>query len=408
MGGGRMRAAITSGLAAMLVGVAAAPAAAQLQLLPVPGVSPPGANDFACAPRADRPPVVLVHGTLLEMTSTWQVLSPLLVADGFCVFALDYGRRGTAPVDASADELAAFTRSVLDATGAAKVSFVGHSQGGLLARWTVKSRGLLDRTADIVGLAPSHHGTTSPAAGSVAAAGCLACADQIAGSEFLTLANSDPEAPVAVDHTVVTTRYDEVVTPPESQALSGRTVGNVVLQDQCPGDHVEHVGIVFDPVALNWARHALLRDGPADPAARADCSGARLPQEQPASGPAPGTPSPASSAQSAATPPAVRLELLSRALRATPAGRVRVRVRCNGPRDGRCRSLIRVRRGTRILGTLRATLPTGRTATLSLVLGRAGRRFVAAHRRGAAVTLRATTDGAAPRAGARTLTLRPT
>jgi len=406
----RLRIGIASGLAIVALAVTASPAAAQLQLLPVPGISPPGANDFDCVPRAGRPPVILVHGTLFEMTSTWPVLTPMLVADGFCVFALDYGRRGTAPVDDSADELAAFTRDVLDATGAPKVSFVGHSQGGLLARWATKSRGLLDWTQDIVGLAPSHHGTTAPAAPAVAGLGCMACDDQVAGSAFLALANSDPEAPPAVDHTVITTIYDEVVTPPQSQALSGETVGNVVLQDQCPGDLVEHVGIVFDPVALNWVRHALLRDGPANPAARADCSGSELPEEPPpvAPAPAPDPPDPPASSSSSPPPAAVplRLELLSTELRASRSGRVRVRVRCSGPQDGRCTSLIRLRRGDRVLGTLRATLPAERTATLTLVLSQTGRRFVAAHRAGARVTLRATTDAASPRATSRTLTLR--
>lgn len=403
--GGRVSRRLGSGVAGILVtlvsALAAPSAGAQLQLVPAPGISPPGANDFDCVPRADRPPVILVHGTLLDMTSSWPVLAPMLLADDFCVFALDYGRRGTAPVDASADELDAFTRRVLEETGAEKVSFVGHSQGGLLARWTVKSRGLLDSTEEIVGLAPSHHGTTAAAAPAVARLGCPACADQIAGSAFLALANSPPEAPPAIDHTVITTIHDEVVTPPRSQALSGDTVGNVVLQDQCRDDAVEHVGIIFDPVALQWVRHALLRAGPADPAARADCDGSSLPRESPGASPPPGTPPP----PAAPAPP--RLEFLSRALRATDDGRIRLRLRCTGPQDGRCRSVLRLRRGDRTLSTLRATLPAGRTATVTLVLARADRRFVAAHPRGVRVTLRATTDGAEPRATSRMVTLRP-
>ena len=65
------------------------------------------------------------------MTVSWNALSPLLKADGFCVFALDYGDRATAPMEQSADQLAAFARRVLSATGAAKVSFVGPLPGRL-------------------------------------------------------------------------------------------------------------------------------------------------------------------------------------------------------------------------------------------------------------------------------------
>lgn len=397
---------LRSGIAGILttaaLAVTASAAVAQLQLLPVPGIAPAGANDFDCVPRADRPPVILVHGALLDMTSSWTVLAPMLLRDGFCLFAVDYGRRGTAPVDASADELAAFTHRVLEQTGAPRVSFVGHGQGGLLARWTVKSRGLLDSTEEIVGLAPSHHGTTSQAAPVVASFGCPACADQTAGSAFLALVNSQPEAPPVIDHTVITTLHDEIVTPPRSQALDGETVGNVVLQDQCPDDLVEHAGIIFDPIALQWVRHALLRDGPADPAARADCDGSSLPREPPG-----GASRPSSSAPSPPPPTTVRLQLTSTSLRASTRGHVRLRVRCTGPQDGRCRSVLRLRHGDRVLGTLRATLPAGRTATVTLVLTRAGRRLVAAHRHGIRVSLRVSTDGAEPRVTARTLTLRP-
>lgn len=381
-------------LAVLAIALSSAPAGAQLQAAPVPGVAPPGANDFSCVAREDRSPVVLVHGTFLDMTTSWQSLSPALVSDGFCVFALDYGARGTAPVDASADELAAFTRRVLDATGAGKVSFVGHSQGALLARWTARSRGLLDRTQDIVGLAPSHHGTTQPLAQLVAPLGCLSCADQAAGSAFLARANAAPEAPPEIDHTVVTTTLDEVVTPPSSQALAGPTVGNVVLQDQCPADVAEHVGILYDPVALAWVRHALLRDGPADPAARADCSGGSLPRETTPSAPSP-TPAPATPRPEPAT---LRLLLLSDTLRLTRAATVPVRVRCEGPEGARCVSLVRLRRGDRILGTVRASIPVGDDLVVRMRITRSGRSLLRSARAGAVrVVLRATTASGAPR-----------
>ena len=82
--------------------VCAAPAAA---------ANPPGANDWSCKPTSAHPyPVVLVHGTFGDMTVSWNLISPRLKQDGYCVFALDYGNRATAPIEGSAAQLQAVRR----------------------------------------------------------------------------------------------------------------------------------------------------------------------------------------------------------------------------------------------------------------------------------------------------------
>jgi pimeloyl-ACP methyl ester carboxylesterase len=251
----------------------AAPAGAQ-----TPGVSPPGANNFACRSAQHPVPVILVHGTFGDMTVSWNLFSPALVQAGYCVYALDLVKRGMAPMDQSADKLAAFIDEVLTRTGATKVSLVGHSQGGMLGRYVARYRGKLGVIDDIVGLAPSSHGTTNPLAPPLGGLGCPACAEQAAGSAFMKKLNAGVEAPPPPSYTVVSTRYDEVVTPYRSQALKGAT--NVVLQDRCPEDITEHVGMVYDPIALQWTLDALGRAGPADPDFRPTCSdsvGASMP-----------------------------------------------------------------------------------------------------------------------------------
>src|SRR5919112_2670013 len=93
-------------------------------------------NDFSCKPTAQRlVRVIVVHGTFGDSTSLLWNLESLLEDRGYCVFAPDYGNRATDPIEQSADVIAAYTRRVLAATGAARISFVGHSQGGLLARY---------------------------------------------------------------------------------------------------------------------------------------------------------------------------------------------------------------------------------------------------------------------------------
>jgi triacylglycerol lipase len=248
--------------------VCAAPASAQL---PSPGISPPGANDWSCRPSSAHPyPVVLVHGTFGDMTVSWNLISPRLKQAGYCIFALDYGDRATGPIEASAAQLRDFVDRVLAATGARKVSLVGHSQGGMMPRYYIKFLGGAGKVDDLIGLAPSNHGTSNPGALVLDAVGvCDSCAQQATGSAFLTNLNAGDETPGNVAYTVVETRYDEVVIPYTSAFLSGAT--NVLLQTRCPLDVAEHLSIIYDAVALRWVQNALGRPGPADPGFRPSC-----------------------------------------------------------------------------------------------------------------------------------------
>lgn len=254
------------------VGVGTLPG--QLSHIPgLPILSPPGANDFNCRPSAAKPyPVVLVHGTFADSYVSWQSLSPLLAYDGYCVFALDYGYRGTGPIETSAGQLRDFIDQVLASTGAAKVSIVGHSQGGMMPRDYLRYLGGAAKVDELIGLAPSNHGTTQPLAPVVGPV-CTACAQQVAGSAFITNLNAGGEVEPGVDYTVLVTRYDEVVMPYRSQYLNGPSaqITNVTLQSKCRFDFTDHLLIIYDPAALQWVEHALLRDGPANPSYRPFC-----------------------------------------------------------------------------------------------------------------------------------------
>ena len=321
--------ALVAVLATAALLVTAAPAAAQ---------APPGANDFDC--RAATPPVILVHGTFGDMTVSWNSVSPALKTAGYCVFALDLVRRGMAPIDRSADKLAAFIDEVRTRTGAATVSLVGHSQGGMLGRYVAKLRDKAAVIDDVVGLAPSSHGTTNPLAPGAGIL-CPACKEQAAGSELLARLNTDPEAPPPPSYTVISTKYDHVVTPYRSQALEGAT--NVVLQDRCPEDITDHVGIVYDPIALQWVMNALGRPGPADPAFVPECTDAA----------------------------ASRLPFAFVARRRANVGGddAGVRVACTAA-VGRCTGRVMVRDRARRLGTAPFDLAAGSARTIDVPLSR--------------------------------------
>lgn len=260
-------AALTAGHVALVV---ARPAEAEPY--PTPGLSPVGANDWTCKPTAGRPyPAVIVHGTFGDQKSLLDLLSYTLVSEGFCVFALDYGNRATGPVEESAAELEVFVDQVLAATGAARVAMVGHSQGGMMPRYYIKYLGGATKVEDLVGLAPSNHGTTvGEAFGS--GVGCTSCEQQMSGSDFLTALNNPDETPGEVDYTQVVTEYDEVVVPYTSGFLApDAQSANITLQDRCPANTAEHLTIPTDRQAIAWVLDAFTRAGPADTNAAIGC-----------------------------------------------------------------------------------------------------------------------------------------
>ena len=264
--------------AATLASLAAAPTAPAAET----GGSPPGANDWSCRPSAEHPfPVVLVEGTFESMAKNWATLSPHLKDRGYCVFALDYGTtngvQATGPVAESAKELKRFVGKVRSATGARKVDLVGHSQGGMMPRYYLRFLNGADKVHHLVGIAPSNHGTTSPLVPPPTFpfdAICQACLDQKAGSPFLTKLNANGDTVRGPYYTVISTQYDEVVTPYTSQALDGprNRVTNVVIQDLCPLDPIEHDQTPNDPVVHRLVAQTLQRvDGPLDPGYRPSC-----------------------------------------------------------------------------------------------------------------------------------------
>jgi triacylglycerol esterase/lipase EstA (alpha/beta hydrolase family) len=255
----------------LAVGLTAAPTAAQAA---APATS--GWNNYSCRPSTEHPrPVVLVHGTLGNAVDNWLGLAPYLVHRGYCVFSLDYGQLhgvpvfyGLGPIEESARQLADYVDRVRSATGTDEVDIVGHSQGGMMPRHYLKFLGGAAKVHTLVGLAPDNHGTTMngltrlldyfPGAADAIHGIAPALTDQVAGSEFMQRLNAGGDTVPGVSYTVIATRYDEVVTPYESQFLSGPDVHNVLLQDLCRVDVSEHLAIgVLDRIAFHETANAL-------------------------------------------------------------------------------------------------------------------------------------------------------
>ena len=124
-------------------------------------VSPGYADDlWQARPTIDRPyPVILIHGTI-SSKNVWQNLVLRLRDDDFVVFSPDYGVHGTQDIPTSAQDIGAYIEQVLAATGAEAVDIVGHSQGGLLARYWINELGGEDYVHHLITLGAPHQGTT--------------------------------------------------------------------------------------------------------------------------------------------------------------------------------------------------------------------------------------------------------
>ena len=239
--------------------------------------NPPGANIWTCKPTARHPrPVVLVHGTAGNKNTNWQTYAPLLKNNGYCVYAFTYGVAPGTPLPLnqlggfgrmqdSAKQLAAFVSKVRTSTGAAKVDFVGHSQGTLMPNYYVKFMGGAKFVKRYVSLAPLWHGTgsASPIGQLGAVFGfseddvpvCAACAQMSSGSAFIKKMRTGPVAVEGVVYTNIMTKHDELVSPYTSGSEKG--MRNIVVQDKCATDFSEHFEIAADPVGSVVVLNAL-------------------------------------------------------------------------------------------------------------------------------------------------------
>ncbi|MFI1796432.1 alpha/beta fold hydrolase [Streptomyces sp. NPDC020379] len=236
-----------------------------------------GWNDWSCKPSAEHPrPVVLVHGTTENSWDNWFVLAPYLVKRGYCVYSLDYGQlpgvpffNGLGPIEKSAEQLSAFVDKVQQSAGARKVDLVGHSQGGgALPRYYLQFLGGAAKVDQLVGIAPSQHGTTAsglnrlvdgvPGLRKLVGKAVPAAEQQLAGSEFMKKLNANGDTVPGVKYTGIVTKYDEVVTPYKTQFFSGPNTRNVVVQDLCKLDVSMHLGVgTIDKIAFHEVANAL-------------------------------------------------------------------------------------------------------------------------------------------------------
>ncbi|MGX9788086.1 alpha/beta fold hydrolase [Mycobacterium sp. MMS18-G62] len=254
-----------------------------------PQQPPPGANDPSITVTAEHPlPIILINGTVATQGENWGVGAPVLANAGYKVYTFNYGNISqdpNYPIQATDDirqsglELAAEVDRVLAETGAPKVILIGHSQGGgILPVYYINNLGGADKVSQLIGIAPSNHGTDAdgliglqqlPILGPllVAFANSFgpALEQQTLGSAFQQEVYGNGDTRPGVLYTTIASMNDEVVTPYTQQALDGPNVTNIVVQDLYPGLPVGHLGVVLSPQVWSVVLDALASNPAANP-----------------------------------------------------------------------------------------------------------------------------------------------
>lgn len=233
---------------------------------------------------AARTPVLLIPGTTLTPAEfSWNYVRAFTATGRpFCSVTLPQNALGD--IQVAAEYVVSAIRTMSERAGGRKIDLLGHSQGGMIARWAFKffpdTRAEVD---DYVALAPSNRGTVD--ADLVCAPGVCPPSvwQQRQSSRFLGALNAGGETFPEVDYTVAFTIYDEIVvpnldtprgipvdaTPPANSPLrgGGANVTNTSLQAICGPTHVaDHFLIgTADAVSYALAVDAFDHPGPARP-----------------------------------------------------------------------------------------------------------------------------------------------
>lgn len=231
-------------------------------------------DDWTARPNARRPwPVILLHGTA-DSKGIWQILGGELRQDGWAVFAPDYGTRATGLIPESAVQVGAYIDAVLAATGAKKAVIIGHSQGGLLARYWMRLLGGAAKTRHLICIGSPNHGTTrggiiSPLVATKRSDAVVSAIinsyfgaagqQQIVGSTVIDEVNAEGDLDPGVTYTCIATKSDAVVVPPETCFLDSTGVPDGVVRNVYVQDFDRRAVVLHENLPVDKRVRAIVR-----------------------------------------------------------------------------------------------------------------------------------------------------
>jgi triacylglycerol esterase/lipase EstA (alpha/beta hydrolase family) len=237
-------------------------------------------------------PVLLVPGTSLtpDANFDWNWM-PALDTLGWAWCSVELPGSALGDVQVAGEYVVNAIRT-MEADYGDPIDVLGYSQGGMLPRWALRfwpdTRPLVD---DLVGIAPSNHGTTNPQIAFCPVVGCApALWQQGSASGFIAALNSHQETFAGIDYTAIYTTQDTTVTPNSDDDGSSSlrpgdsaTVTNVSIQEVCPGlpamPNQSHELVFGGNPAYLLAVNALQNPGPAGDSAltEAECTAFAMP-----------------------------------------------------------------------------------------------------------------------------------
>jgi triacylglycerol lipase len=167
-------------------------------------------------PGAATTPILMVHG-IVDNHSIFTRLDRLLRARGFAtVAAYDYGLL-TTDVARAAAGLGSVVRRLAHETGHERIQVVGHSLGGLLARWFVQKQGGDDVVETLVTLGTPHSGTEVARLARVVP--LLPVARQLAPGSLVVRALAEPAPGCRTRFVAYASDIDHLVVPARNARL---------------------------------------------------------------------------------------------------------------------------------------------------------------------------------------------
>lgn len=210
-------------------------------------------------------PVILVEGTgssdPLVPAVDLNLLADRLEADGYTAFVFPLPGRGLGDIGETSEQFAPFVDEVLAETGVSRVDIVGHSQGGLVARYFIEFLGGAGKVDSFVGLATPHYGTRiADVAALYGVLDCLGypfCQQVVTGSAWLAELNGDDDTFGAVRYTNFASKLDLIVVPYTNSFQRSPDAVNVTVQQRCPLRIVEHLTLALDGATYSGIQDAL-------------------------------------------------------------------------------------------------------------------------------------------------------
>jgi triacylglycerol esterase/lipase EstA (alpha/beta hydrolase family) len=265
----------------VLAGLTPAPATAAITYAPVNQPSPPlnvpvGTLNAALScpipiAQAKRDVVLLIPGTTLtpSQSFSWNYETAFR-AKGIPYCSITLPNFTDNDIQVAAEYVVNAVRTIRARSGR-NVIMLGWSQGAsTLPRWALRFwPDIRPMVASLIGLAPLNNIGSPVASGACITGQCVPAAwQQAVRSHFIAAVNSGQQTFPGIAYTVIYSRFDDVVTPDITGALSvlpsGPNVTNTAIQSICPTETTDHLTIIASPTAYAIAMNAI--DHPGQPA----------------------------------------------------------------------------------------------------------------------------------------------